>query len=224
MRIIRDLWDQFGITIEVDFGWKPVTHPAPGEPGQIWNPGNWNLSDLEAVFTAVKDFASVAGGSDAARRALGGVVIRRIKEGVTHQLWNVISLADYTFNQSGHRKALGPRIAIIHELAHYWDWRTGTLGSRLFNLPGAIVRGLPEAVGDEDGPTWYARTKGPVEAWAESVAGYVYPDYFNILKLELDPREEGARLRPAHHQYVAGQFAALNVDLNNVAPYSTYQD
>jgi hypothetical protein len=214
MEIIDQLWNDFGITIEVDFGWQPLPHPEPGGPGQIWVEGNWQLGDLEAVHTAVKDFASAAGGADAARQALGGLTIKRTHGGVTGHLRGSITLSDYVFDQGGFRDTLGTRIAIVHELAHYWDWHTGNLWTRTNNQPGAIVRSMSNAIQNEPGPTWWARTSGIGEDWAESVAMYVYQDYANILRAENDLRETG-RIQPGlgllHRQFVASQFAALSV-------------
>ena len=197
----------------MDFGWQPAMHPGSGEPGQAWIEGNWALSELQAVLTAVKDFSLAAGGPAAARQAISGLTVRRIKDGVTGHNKGVLEIADYTFNQSGLRERIGPRIARVHELAHYWDWCTGGFWSRRSGQPGSIVRAMPGAVGDETGPTWYARTGGTVEDWAESVASYVYQDYANILRAENDPRETvGVQpgLASRHRSFVAAQFAALS--------------
>ncbi len=187
----------------------------------VWQPGLWQLHELEIVLQAVKDFARVAGGVEATRRAIGGATIERIRKGSTaHWGFGQITLADYTFNQSGLRKIFGPTIGIVHELAHYWDWKTGNLWAKTFNLP-EMVRDFPKGVG----PTAYGRMNS-TEGWAESVTGYIYPVYFAILRAEgskvenvQQPLQYGTLtinfslpgLTPRNRGYVEQQFQGLAV-------------
>ena len=100
----------------------------------------------------------------------------------------MIELSDSSFNQAGLRRELGPRIAVVHELSHYWDWKTGGLWSRIKNSAGNKVSGLVAFIGQESAPTAYGRTNTQ-EDWAESVAMYVYPQYAKIIQSEGDPLE-----------------------------------
>jgi hypothetical protein len=91
-----------------------------------------------------------------------------------------------------------------------------------------LTEGMRARVGNEPGPTWYART-GAVEDWAESVAGYLFPEYFQALEAEVGvgnplyqrehyqwqampdrpPVEIGPGLLPLHLACVEEQFRAL---------------
>jgi RHS repeat-associated protein len=231
MRIIMLLQGEYGVSILVDFGWRPVPHPSPGEAGQVWIKGAWrNVGELQTVFEVVQRFELRAGSAEAVRQAIGGVTIRRISQGTTQQFLGEITIADYSFDQSGGplKKEWGPKVAIAHELAHYWDWKTGSCWSKIFGF-GAIVRGMPSAVQGEAGPTSYARRAGVVEDWAESVAGYLFPEYFTFLRVEERARRMTGEIRvvphplgfpqtlpglgPFHRAYVATQFRALTVAL-----------
>ncbi|MFZ1464633.1 MAG: RHS repeat-associated core domain-containing protein, partial [Anaerolineae bacterium] len=213
-KVIKLLLDLYGILIDIDFGWQPVLHPAPGQPGHIWVKGGWELADLETVQNAVGDFAAKAGGASAAHTVLGGVTIRRGSG--SFQLYSGIELTDSTFNQAGLRKKFGPRIAVVHELAHYWDWKTGGIWSKVMNTSGALVDGMTAFVGmgNESAPTLYGQ-KNAQEEWAESVAMYVYPEYEQILlsennPLEVQPNVGRPGLGPLHAGYVKAQFGALS--------------
>jgi len=215
---ILEALGNYDVHIAIDWGWFL---DGSGD-NTIWQPGLWQLHELEIVLQAVKDFARVAGGVEATRRAIGGATIKRIRKGYTaHWGFGQITLADYTFNQSGLRKIFGPTIGIVHELAHYWDWKTGNLWAKTFNLPGQIVRNLPNDVG----PTAYGRMNS-TEGWAESVTGYIYPVYFAILRAEGSKVENDQQplqygpltinfslpgLTPRNRGYVEQQFQALAV-------------
>ena len=213
-KVIKLLFDLYGILIDIDFGWQPVLHPAPGQPGQIWIKGGWELADLKTVQNAVSDFAAKAGGTLVAHTVLGGVTIRRGSN--SFQLRSGIELTDSTFNQAGVRKEFGPKIAVVHELAHYWDWKTGSFWSKMMNTPGALVNGItaPVGIGNESAPTLYGQTNEQ-EDWAETVAMYVYPEYQQILLSENNPFEVQPNVgRPGlgirHATYVKTQFEALS--------------
>jgi len=207
--IIEWLLSLYGVSILVDFGWQPVTHPAPSESGQVWEEGAWELSDLNQVLAAVAQFADAAGGSEAAQLAIGGVAIYRVAEGGTYQYKASIQLDDAVMNQTGLRKELGPQIAVVHELAHYWDWKMGGPLSKFLNMPGALSRGMRAAVGGEPGPTWWARNGGFAEDWAESAAAYVIPRYTTIVAQE---GEHTPGLSPLHKEYLNQAFSALTVE------------
>ena len=212
MKLIDQLKELYGILIMIDFGWRPLISRSPDEPGQVWDKGAWQLTDLDTVQQAVEDFAAKSGGVDAARSALGGVTIGRGSG--SFQLYSTIELADSSFNQVGFRKDLGPRIAVVHELAHYWDWKTGGFWSKITNTAGEKASGMAAFVGQESGPTDYGR-KNIQEAWAESVAMYVYPQYAQIIQSEGNPLEvnfEAGRpgLGSRHVGYVEAHFMALS--------------
>jgi RHS repeat-associated protein len=225
--IIKQLQREYGVTIVVDFGWRTVPHPAPGERVSCveWEKGAWrNVEELETVLQVAERFEDRAGSREAARRAIGGVIIRRISQGGTQHFLGEITIADYSFDQGGGplKRQWGPKVAIAHELAHYWDWKTGTWSSKILGF-GAIVALMPIATWGEPGPTHHARTKGVVEDWAETVAGYLFPEYFAFLRIE-DPAREVWRyvdpqgfvytlpgLLPRHYAYVAAQFRALTL-------------
>jgi RHS repeat-associated protein len=212
MNIIELLRDLYGIFIDLDFGWQPVSHPGPGEPSLARNKGAWQLGDLEHVSRAVEMFARAAGGAAEAREALSGVAIRRGSASYKSYWWTVLD--DSTFTQPGLRAELGPEIAVVHELAHYWDWKSGNLWSKLFDLQGRNARGMAAFTGDESGPTAYGRTNTS-EEWAESVAMYVYPAYRDLLvaegnKQEVDPKNGiFPALRMWHQVYVRLCFVFL---------------
>jgi RHS repeat-associated protein len=223
---IKQLQREYGVTIVVDFGWRTVPHPAPGERVSCveWEEGAWrNVEELETVLQVAQRFEDRAGSREAARRAIGGVTIRRISQGGTQHFLGEITIADYSFDQPDAKGPLkrqwGPKVAIAHELAHYWDWKTGTWWSKILGF-GAVVALMPIATRGEPGPTLYARTS-IVEDWAETVAGYLFREYFAFLPEEA-PEEVGTYeyprgierplpgLLPRHYAYVVAQFHALH--------------
>ena len=62
VKLIQQLKELYGILVVIDFGWRPVISRSPGEPGQVWDKGAWELTDLDTVLQAVGDFAAKAGG------------------------------------------------------------------------------------------------------------------------------------------------------------------
>jgi RHS repeat-associated protein len=223
-QIVTNLLQTYDITIEKDWGLVPIPVPLPpltpenySNANCGWNPGYWrSLTELNTVVDVAERYSEEAGGNGAARQILGGVRIKRTPTGGTETFRGTITIADYVFDQPGASSVLqkewGSKVAIVHEFAHYWDWKTGNSLSQMLNLPGAIVTGMSKAIEDEPGPTWYARTS-IVEDWAESVTGYLYPVYFEWLRF--DPREwrtlpDGTKLPPGlgplHETYVKEQF------------------
>jgi len=242
LMIINLLRNNFEVTIEVDFGWRhPILNPLlplPDEevpPCWEWEEGLWrSAAELEVVLEVAGRFRRAAGCLEGARRAIGGVTIRRVREGMGahHAGRSLITVGDALFDQPQAQTPLlhhwGPRVAIAHELAHYWDWKTGNWWSRVWGKPGMLTEGMRARVGNEPGPTWYARTQGAVEDWAESVAGYLFPEYFQALEAEAMVNENykreyylwqampdrpsvrmGPGLLPLHLAYVEEQFRSL---------------
>jgi len=242
LMIINLLRNNFEVTIEVDFGWRhPILNPLlplPDEevpPCWEWEEGLWrSAAELEVVLEVAGRFRRAAGCLEGARRAIGGVTIRRVREGMGahHAGRSLITVGDALFDQPQAQTPLlhqwGPQVAIAHELAHYWDWKTGNWWSRVWGKPGMLTEGMRARVGNEPGPTWYARTQGAVEDWAESVAGYLFPEYFQALEAEAMVNENykreyylwqampdrpsvrmGPGLLPLHLAYVEEQFRSL---------------
>jgi RHS repeat-associated protein len=200
----------YGVSIAVDWGLSGLSW------WRKWNNGNWSLLQLQIVLNSIKDMSASMGGIDRFKDQLNGLRFKRDPKGVTGHNRGVIYLADYTFNQSGLRETLGPKIAIVHELAHAWDQKTGGPLAWLVNGSGVIGKSMANAIGNEDAPTWYG-TRNIGEDWAESAASYVYPEYTNILVNENDPRETlgrqpGLASRPNHQAYVSSWFNPLNAD------------
>ena len=230
LALIKRLQQEYGITVVIDFGWIYTL------TGLAWNPGAWrNLDELQAVESVAQRYSDAARGQ--ASGILSGMSIYRIAQGETHQMFNRIDIADYTFDQQGGgalQKLWGPQVAIAHEFAHYWDWKTGDWFSQAINSRGQLSAGLANAIGTEKGPTNWARTGPYGEDWAETTAGYLYPEYFDFLAKEQSANEAGVGLGlgsatngsipsfnpfglpglgPAHSNYVAAQFRALWVTL-----------
>jgi len=156
--------------------------------------------------------SAVTGGDNEVGKRFGRPTFKRDLDpkAITGNIRGTITVANYTFNQPGLREIIGPRIAIVHELAHAWDQRTGGFWAWLTNGPGTITAGMPSAIGNEDAPTGYGDSN-ILEDWAESVASYVYPEYAEILVAENPPRvqagiQPGLDTRPNHYNYVACQF------------------
>jgi hypothetical protein len=147
------------------------------------------------------------------------VTIERVSQGTTGYWppFSIITIADYTFDQSGGslKRQWGPKVAIAHELAHWWDRK---VSSPWFEWK--LSSGLRDVVRNEPSPTLYGYSDAQ-EEWAESVAGYLFPVYFVYLAAE-DPQEVGQYvdplgfvialpgLGPRHYAYVAAQFRNLS--------------
>ncbi len=226
-KIVKELAYTYGIKIIKDWGPLPVPIPAPSGVFDSdsssdcgWNSGYWrSLEELRTVLEVVERYKDEFGSTGATRKAIGGVKIVRYPKWGTHAYRGAILIADKEFDQprtnptgASLQKEWGPKVAIAHELAHYWDWKTGDFLSRFFNLPGSIVSDMANAIEDEPEPTAYAR-KSLVEDWAESVAGYLFPVYFDWLRgdrnewriLPNDVRLPPG-LGPLHEAYVRQQF------------------
>jgi len=199
---IRHMLLQYGIDIFMDWYWLGTAHQSE------WNKGLWTLDQLDMVLEAVEDFASLAGGIDATRKALDGVFLQRVQKGTGHHPGEKrITLSTPVLS---YQSRDGAKTAIVHELAHYWDWKANYEYSQ----------GLSKL--NEYGPTQYARTND-VEDWAESVASYTYPGYIERLK-RTEPSEITSLavdvggytvfmnypvLAPQHRAYVHSAFQSL---------------
>lgn len=189
--IIRVLRDEYGVFIEVDFGYRPVPHPAPGQPKQFWVEGAWEFAELDLVQKAVADLGAELGSAQRFRRVVGQVNVHRVpwwdldayacrvRRGFYPRAltpFNTVKLYDGVFNQED----FGVKVAIVHEIAHAWDWGTWASWS------------IGCFVGHERKPTEYAETNAS-EHWAETVASWVYNEY---------PERQRRSLGPRHREYV----------------------
>jgi len=174
LEIIDLLQRDYGVFIQVDWGWQPVPHPAPGEPGQIWIEGAWELAELETVLQAVGDLAGVMGGAERFRENLGGVRIARQQmraggRARAHRVW---------LNAGGFTKW-----TVVHELGHAWDaansWRLSrgleefTGGRTVWEWRGWLPRRIYKFGGVP--PKGADQRFNRLEDFAESVTTYVYP-------------------------------------------------
>ncbi|MDE3091022.1 MAG: RHS repeat protein, partial [Chloroflexota bacterium] len=179
--------------------WREVRHIEHDFDGVHIDPAGWTAGELQTIYKALNRFSSAVGGVEAAMNAIGGVTFAvnngewRDSQGQLYAgtVKELIRLPHAHFQQQGLRQGVGPEIGIVHELAHYWDWKTGDLVSQFLNAPGWIVtqmatQGYLCGVYCEKGPTGYGR-KNPQEQWAESVAAWVYPEYIDIIRAEPDP-------------------------------------
>jgi len=184
----------------------------------------FELEEVLAIQSAIRDFDNVAGGPAPVRLALGGVSIHKMPSigvfvgGNTYQTvyyQGSIHFDTAHFNQTGLRQGIGTRIGTVHELAHYWSehmripWGFPENGIEIETVYSYMV-------GNEVAPTLYGTTS-VAERWAESVAMYVYPEYENILRDENMPGEvnrdnrRGPGLRPRHRSSVGFFFGVLQV-------------
>jgi RHS repeat-associated protein len=185
---ILNLLAAYGVVVRRDWGWRTgVRYDELGEPHPVryWERGAWTLNELELLRQAIEDLGSRVGGAAKVRELIGPAYVRRVHGKDLHRwfceniyprvvpaaltTWRTVRLYDETF--------LSPQTTIVHELAHVWDWGSWASES------------LEDFVGDAR-PTVYAQTN-PEEHWAETVTGWIYPDY----------PEFG--LSPRHRQYVA---------------------
>ncbi len=182
----------------------------------------WRPNELDDLALVLERFSAALGGSARLRRVFAGLMLRRVQAGagMHYAGRRLITLGNGLFYQHGHpdHQLWGPRVAIAHELAHYWDWTTVPWWLRWLGGNGRWVKGLTAIEQVEPGPTWWARERGPVESWAETVAGYLFPEYFAFLRLEAPAREVMTwtsptgdtftypGLAPLHHGYVRRCF------------------
>ncbi len=190
----------------------------------IFTGNGWEIGELQTILEVVEHFTELSGSITATRQALGGVIIQQIPgNGGGRHLAPVglIQISKGLFHQGGSplQQQWGAHVAVAHELAHYWAWKnSGTWLQKALGFPGNMVNGLTLSTRNEPGPTWWARNKGPVEDWAESVAGYLYPQYFSWLRENLNEQETATHvtlkfslpgLGPHHEAYITEQFYEL---------------
>ncbi len=153
----------------------------------------WSEEELQHVALVLERFSVALGGLPAVRALFNGLTLRRVQAGagIHYAGKRLITLGDGLFRQYGipAHQLWGPRVAIAHELGHYWDWLTAPWWIRWLGGNGRWVRGLALIERAEPGPTWWARERGAVESWAETVAGYLFPEYFAFLREEAPARE-----------------------------------
>lgn len=153
----------------------------------------WKAEEIEHLVIVLERYTAALHSPAAVRAIFAGLTLRRVAggAGMHYAGQRLVTLGDALFRQYGvpDHQRWGPRVAIAHELAHYWDWRTAPWWIRWLGGNGRWVRGLTAIERAEPGPTWWAREKGAVESWAETVAGFLFPEYFDFLRQEAHPRE-----------------------------------
>ena len=167
--ILQLLLNDYAVTIDKDWG-------CLGIIGGIWNPGSWELAELEIVLTGVTDLANLMGGAQQFRDNLGGVkIMRKIMghpgEATAHEVW-LRSISNGGF--SGYWEGTW---TVVHELAHAWDAANGwQLSKDLEKYTGGKTRwwagkyiygGIPSKGADGN----FNRR----EDFAESVTTFIYP-------------------------------------------------
>jgi len=165
--ILQALLNDYGVTIDRDWGMLGI--------GGIWNPGSWQLTELETVLNGVSDFARLMGGAQQFRDNLGGVRFMRMAMSdpgleMAHKVW-LKSIGSGGF--SGQWEGTW---TVVHELAHAWNavnnrqFSQGLedyTGGKTTRRDGYTYGGTPPKGADDN------FTRG--EDWAESVAAFIYP-------------------------------------------------
>jgi RHS repeat-associated protein len=182
--LLKQLWDDYNVFIEEDFGYVPGPQPVPvpvtpcPTTNPKWEEGMWEIEELERVKEAVSDLASMMRGADRFRQNLGRVVIarRQMRYGGLGDAYSVILNANYF-----------TKWTVVHELSHAWDgangWRLSKelqeyVGGKWLRHPGRLP----------GGGAWYRYDPGTwpppagidmgfnaKEDFAESVTAFVYP-------------------------------------------------
>ena len=164
--ILQILLNDYDVTIDKDWGMII---------GSFWNPGSWELAELETVLKGVNDLAKLMGGAKQFRDNLGGVQMMRKAmntpgQATAHKVW-LRSIGSGGF--SGQWEGVW---TVVHELAHTWDavnnWqfskelekytRGKTTRRHGYNYGGTPPKGADANFTRE-------------EDWAESVTAFVYP-------------------------------------------------
>lgn len=195
----------------------------------------WGADEQTLVRRAVSRLGDALGGPEGLRRALGGIILAKRKEGGggTYVFWPRFPWKRVVIGEPLFHQApvwLG-EVAVVHELAHIWDAHTADIVRRILGRPGRIVRELVRFVGEEPGPTWYgSRASGlkhwqaASEEWAESVAAYLYPEYIAHLSNRPEERQWpllfglAEHIRPGlgdrHRAYVEARFEEIRRAVN----------
>ena len=187
--ILKDLLDEFGITIDKDWG------QLRGE----WNEGLWKLDDLKTTAQGIKDFADKIGTVQTFRDKIGPATIQR-RAGEAGSILDGPANGHFGFTANGvvtlwngafdHGEDYA-KSTVVHELAHVWD-KVG------FANPngGPLAEAMQTAIGTHawfggwgpydtsnstpQGPNKdYAETS-PREDWAVTVAAWVYNDSLTV--------------------------------------------
>jgi hypothetical protein len=181
---------------------------------------NWESDMLEVIERGSARFNQIMGHPKAVELATGGVLLSLTLTGggLAYPLWYLppwkhISFGIQTLRQEPRWRG---EVAVVHEIAHEWDFQSANLLERFLPQGGRSVKGMVAYVGAEPGPTCYGGLQAPEcgfprmvkEEWAESVASYLYPEYIDWLRDHL-PSEKQAGLRPLHRQYVEMQIELL---------------
>jgi len=198
---------------KTDWGW------LLGIRDTVWNPGLWQLAELQAIQQAVERLVETFGGTPIPSVTLN---IERVNEsGIAANVGNTIRI------RNDFLAAAMPQVAFVHEFAHAWDYVNG----------GKYSTGLPTFRGDEPGPTAYGSGTGlgtwssnpPANEWAESIAAYVYPEYIAYLRTPSGRHYEREQdwqtalgLQPYYTRPGLGQYHRAYVALQIDGPFWPY--
>jgi hypothetical protein len=176
----------------------------------------WNFDEVLTIANGVSRMSQSLGGPDVFTQAIGEIKITLVENsgsgGLTFGSGKIEFLRTTLTSQSP--QWLG-EVAVVHELAHAWAFHQTPWLLRMMNVD-LVSRKMRLFVGAEEGPTKYGQKNwlNPAEEWAESVAGYVYPEYINHLKTRTQNAEPSAGLGPRHKEFVEEEIQQLQ--RNNV--------
>jgi hypothetical protein len=129
--------------------------------------------------------------------------------GCANSYRGISTLTDASFDEQPDFGREGTKFQIIHELAHYWDYKVSSFLAPISN-DLTCLKSLDYAIftlGDP-GPTWAGR-QNIAESWAEAVTAYVYPQYIDGLRKARPDLERSDRLTFRQSLYIRLQIAAL---------------
>jgi RHS repeat-associated protein len=180
---LRQLWDEYNVFIEEDFGYVPEPQPVPAPvtpcptTNPKWEEGMWEIEELDRVKEAVSDLAFMMRGASRFRQNLGRVVIarRQMRKGGWGDAHSVTLNADYF-----------DRWTVVHELSHAWDgangWRLSKglqeyVGGKALRWPRVLRPGIHYRYdpGMWPPPAGIDMSFNAKEDFAESVTAFVYP-------------------------------------------------
>ncbi len=165
--ILRVLRDEYGVVIYKDWRWVGIGY---------WEPGSWELAELEEVLKGVGDLAKIMGGARQFRENLGGVEIFRkdmsnLGEAEAHKVWL------RSRGSGGFLIPWGGTWTVVHELAHAWDAVNGwQLSKELEEYTGGRTTLFGEYVYGGIPPKGADANFDRREDFAESVTAFVYPN------------------------------------------------
>jgi hypothetical protein len=169
--------------------------------------GAWDLHDLELILAAISDLMEKAGWDiQDFRNAMGinggpnaaypnGIKLVRETEAIykgkvedwdglftgqtqyNGDIMHMVKSGSLTFYDQTFKDDLRAKVAIVHELAHAWDFAADNyLSNTMSSRTGAKMEGETYQWGSESPASLYGRSD-QYEDWAEAVAATVYPQW-----------------------------------------------